>query len=237
MRAVLTVEYVYSFLELSEQAQRRAVLEVNAKQSALRRNGRDPTRLISAITYEFAIGLGSFDAGWHALVGIGSVPGIRLDGRGLDRPDGIVVQGQLDRGNAPHLPWFDGIHSVSLVPYRSGQTIVDVNDTGEICVCDRSRTLLRRTPAWWLRHSGALRDALRSQGRWPALLTVPPNDEPICPARIGTSNVDVEQRLALQQAVCDVVGSAWEAGRRANALDVITSGGCEFTPNGALYQA
>ncbi len=116
---------VYTFDELSEDAQERALGEiVRVLEQGWDSGDNEDVR--DTIVYTFAQKLHS--PGWHTFgpVDFPGVDGVTVDGWSMDRYQALAMTGTLTRDNAPALPWNDDIDHVVLKGWRSDSTSVDV---------------------------------------------------------------------------------------------------------------
>jgi hypothetical protein len=116
----------YTFDELTEAAQAKAVAVIAEKLAGDWWDDNDIANVASAILSTFAIQIGSPGEGE-------SIEGVTLEGWscGYLQSDGVVFVGHLSRENAPTLPWADGITGVTLRESNSrGFTRYEVEYTG-----------------------------------------------------------------------------------------------------------
>jgi hypothetical protein len=135
---------VFSFDELSEDAQETATEEVRASYEV------DLDDIGQVIAWALAEALGS--PGWD-MYGPGDflgIDGVKLVGWDVGRSWTIQVTGVLTRENAPKLPWVEGADAVHLATGYHGCTDVGVStdDEGDV------------TPAWVDVMQEEVRDAL-----------------------------------------------------------------------------
>jgi hypothetical protein len=134
MRTITTSVTVYPFDELDSQAQDHAIEQVQQEQINAPWDSADIEMIEETIVYALAEALRA--PGWDTY-GEGDFPGIphvRMLGWDLDRGQSLTVSGQLDRANAPGLPWVDGIDAVELGGMRHG-TEVTVTVSEPDCTC------------------------------------------------------------------------------------------------------
>ncbi|RDI35456.1 hypothetical protein DFR72_1011207 [Lentzea flaviverrucosa] len=240
MHSIITRTDVYGFDELNEQAQQRAVDVIRQKLSSDWWDDGDSQDVTDEMTYELAILLGNPDASEHGAADFQGIEGVVVGWWSLDRSQDLAVGGRLDRTNAPRLPWSDGISHVQLT-CRFQATIVDVHVEDDCCTCE-PRPPVRRAPRWTTRHVTRLRAALLRQPHLLVVVTRPARCEPLCPARIADS-VTEKQCTAMEQAVRNALGDAWQAGKRQEefkssesyARECIAGSSFEFTKDGDLY--
>jgi len=134
MRTITTTVTVYSFDELSADAQEKAVANIQEKLSGASWDSHDIEDISATMLYALAAAVRS--PGWDTY-GEGDFPGIdgvRLEGWDLEGGQSINVAGTLTRENAPALPWCAGIGSVNLEAKRD-HTYITVEDTEPDCTC------------------------------------------------------------------------------------------------------
>lgn len=125
MRIITTTVTVYTFDELSEEAQEKAIEGIREKKSGPWWDSADNDTIGEDILYTFADKIGTPG---REKFGVGDFPGItnvELRGWDLDRGQSVSFAGHLTRDNAPALPWVDGMDCVHLVHdrgYRHGIT-------------------------------------------------------------------------------------------------------------------
>lgn len=119
---------VYTFEELSEAAQKKAVAEISEKLNGAWWDDSDLERLRETMRFAFAREL---QAPGSENFGPGDYPGIdgvELGEWDLERGQSIEFKGRLTRENAPALPWVDGIPSVLLGDRNYGMVYVEIAD-------------------------------------------------------------------------------------------------------------
>lgn len=130
MRTITTTTTIYSFTELDERTQDKAVEAVCRMLSATWDTFNDDN-IRDTIVYKLAEVLRS--PGWDTY-GEGDFPGIdgvKLDGYDLGRGQSIDVKGALDRDNAPALPWREGMEQVVLGDRNYGAVYVRADEDVE----------------------------------------------------------------------------------------------------------
>lgn len=261
MRTDVISTDVFTFAELSPAAQERAVEILREKLGGVWWDQHDNDSVAAAMLYSLASALGTPAHGNHSEDDFPGIDGVRLDGWSLDRGQCIAVSGHLDRGNAPGLPWVNGISHVTLTGRRSDYTLVWVEDDDEpVCTCDETRPPVRSVAQWRTRRPDVVRRAVllmvaaaaeaNAGAQHPDLRfgnilkpqeTAPPCT-PTCPTRTSP-RVTAEQRSDLEQAVRDAISTAWTAGRdemeyrtgEEYARDYVAQNDREFTADGDIY--
>lgn len=119
---------LYTFDELSEDAQGEALKAVSDKLGGDWWDSNDNDDIREVMTYALAAQLGTPG---HENYGCGDfpgIPGIKLDGWDLDRGQRIDVRGIFTPENAPNLPWKHGIAHVVMRPNRHVEIDVHADD-------------------------------------------------------------------------------------------------------------
>lgn len=132
------ITYSYSFAELSEAAQKKAVETVAEKLSGDWWDESDNDDIHDLIVYTFAQEIGAPDVVNWGQGDFPGIPGIKLESWSCNHMQGdhVGFAGRLTRENAPALPWADGIDCVELEnPWRGG-TRITVELVYTQCVCD-----------------------------------------------------------------------------------------------------
>lgn len=112
MREITTK--VYTFDELSEEAQAKAVEEVAGKLGGQWWDSHDDEQIAETLVYAFAEALGTPGRDAYGEGDFPGIPGMKLTGWDLGRGWRLVFAGLLDPDNAPALPWVQGIDEVVL---------------------------------------------------------------------------------------------------------------------------
>lgn len=122
MRIITTTVTVYTFDELTEEAQEKAIEGIREKKSGPWWDSFDNDTIGEEILYTFADKIGTPG---REKFGPGDFPGItdvELRGWDLDRGQSVDFAGRLTPDNAPALPWVDGMDAVDVGErgYRHG---------------------------------------------------------------------------------------------------------------------
>ncbi|GAA3751196.1 hypothetical protein [Micromonospora maritima] len=134
MPRTITKEWtVYTFEELTEEAQAKAVEKLRERRASYF-DEHDRETIGQDIVYTLAEKFRS--PGWDTF-GAGDFPGIdrvQIDGWSIDYPLYVEASGALDRENAPALPWVDEIERVDLEAGRH-YTRISVVEADPECTC------------------------------------------------------------------------------------------------------
>lgn len=114
MRTVTVVTTLYTFGELTQQAQQKAVEDVRDKLNSDWWDEHSNQQLRETIVYCLADWLRSPGYDKYGEGDFPGIDGVELIGWDLERGESLEFKGKLDRDNAPFLPWIDGLHTVQL---------------------------------------------------------------------------------------------------------------------------
>jgi len=117
---------VYTFDELSEDAQEKAVEEVRGKFAGAWWDSDDNDAVEGAILVSLGDQLGEPKAADYGSGDYPGIPHVTLTGWDLERGGTVQLNGYLDRENAPRLPWTDGMVQVNLDSKRRDDTSITV---------------------------------------------------------------------------------------------------------------
>lgn len=129
MRVITTVETVYTFAELSEEAQQKAITEIREKLDGPWWDSADTEALGEAIIYSFAHTVGTPKVSNYGSGDFPGIPAVKMQGWDVERGGALALDGYLDRDNAPSLPWVAGIIQVALTSRRSDHTSISIELT------------------------------------------------------------------------------------------------------------
>jgi hypothetical protein len=135
MRTVTTSVNVYTFAELSEAAQQKAIQGICELLAGPWWDGSDNDDIGNTIVYALAERFNSSE--WDTK-GEGDFPGIAgvsIEAWSMDRSQILAVAGTLDRQNAPGLPWIDGIKEVQLTAHCGDSTSIELIEREAECTC------------------------------------------------------------------------------------------------------
>lgn len=131
------VSYSYSFAELDEAAQRKALEAVAERRSGVWWDATDNELIGEVITMAFAESIGAPGTDKYGVSDYPGITGVKLESWccNYDQGDHAGFAGHLTRENAPKLPWADGIASVTLESPCNHTSKWFVMDEAE-CICD-----------------------------------------------------------------------------------------------------
>jgi hypothetical protein len=122
MREVIPDSFtVYTLDELSPAARESAIWNVGHLLTDVWWDAADNEEIEETIIYGLAQALGT--PGWdeYGEADFPGIPGVTLQGWDLDRGDAVAFAGELNRENAPKLPWTDGLQGVHLQAAPRGE--------------------------------------------------------------------------------------------------------------------
>ena len=136
MRTITTTVTVYTFDELSEAAQKKAVETIAAKLGGEWWDQHDNDAISEVIRFSLAHEIGTPGVEQWGIGDFPGIDGVTLDGWDLERGQSIALNGKLTRANAPKLPWVEGIESIDMDAKRD-HTYYTVLDSEPECACTR----------------------------------------------------------------------------------------------------
>lgn len=129
MRTITTFTTVYTFDELDEPTQEKAVANIAEKLGGDWWDEHDNNDIRDVMVWTLAE---QFGAPGHLDYGVSDypgIPGITIVGWDLDRGQSLTLSGTITRENAPKLPWVDGLDAIEVEAKRDHNTYTRVSDT------------------------------------------------------------------------------------------------------------
>lgn len=120
---------VYTFDELSADAQSKAVEEVRQKLGGAWWDSSDSDDIEGVIVVTLGEQLGEPKAADYGPGDYPGIPHIKVTEWSLGRGQTLAMQGYLNRENAPRLPWTDGMVQVDLVSMHDDHSYITVETT------------------------------------------------------------------------------------------------------------
>jgi len=130
MRTITPAAFtVYSFTELDEKTQEKAVEVIAGKLGSDWWDETDNDDIRDVMIWTLAQQLGTPD---HDKWGVNDYPGIHgvtVEGWDLDRAQSFILRGRLDESTAPNLPWPAGLDEIQIEDARDHNRFTCVSDT------------------------------------------------------------------------------------------------------------
>lgn len=127
MRVITKV--VYTFAELSDAAKEKAIETIREKLGGEWWDSHDIEDIGDVILHSLAQELGTPNAEQFGCGDYPGIPAVTVIGWDAEGGGSLVLDGYLDRDNAPKLPWTPGILGIALTSRRSDHSSIHVECT------------------------------------------------------------------------------------------------------------